>query len=116
MNYSKLYVTIQSLKNYFISNKYSTTNSLALTQNREVYAWGNNGYGQLGNGSNENQVVPIKLDCLRCEGEVVIEVSHGFVHSLALTEKGHVFSLGNNSFGQLGHWYKKVQINQKSLI
>jgi hypothetical protein len=72
--------------------------SLALIQKGEVYAWG---YGQIGNGSDGKQLVPIKLDCF--EGEKVIAISCGASHSMALTQNGYAFSWGDNKFGQLGN-------------
>jgi alpha-tubulin suppressor-like RCC1 family protein len=44
--------------------------------------------------------VPIKLDCF--QEEIVIEISCGFFHSMALTNKGHVFSWGFNKWEPSG--------------
>jgi alpha-tubulin suppressor-like RCC1 family protein len=85
-----------------ISVKCGIGHSLALTQKGEVYAWGDNSYGQIGNGSNDKKQVSIKLDCF--DEEIVTEISCGSTHSMALTNKGHVFSWGDNRNGQLGHW------------
>jgi hypothetical protein len=68
-----------------VSVKCGAALSLALTQKGEVYAWGRNTYGQIGNGSNDYQNDLIKLDCF--EGVKVIEIPCGAAHSLALTEK-----------------------------
>jgi hypothetical protein len=65
-----------------------------------VYAWGSNYWGQIGNGCNDNQLIPIKVRGFN--NERVVMISCGGYHSMALTECGHVYSWGHNEFGQLG--------------
>ncbi len=75
--------------------------SMVLTLNNEVHVWGYNGFGQIGNGSEEFfHLIPIKLN--EFNDEKVISISCGFRHSMALTDCGHVYSWGENEFGQLG--------------
>ncbi|CAM6001532.1 unnamed protein product, partial [Sphagnum balticum] len=74
--------------------------SLVLTNCGEVYAWGHNYWGQIGNGCNRNQLIPIKVKGFN--NEKVAMISCGSFHSMALTECGHVYSWGENEFGQLG--------------
>jgi hypothetical protein len=71
-----------------------------LTDCGEVYAWGENYSGQIGNSCNNNQLKPIKVKGFN--NERVVMISCGSYHSMALTECGHVFSWGYNGFGQLG--------------
>lgn len=74
--------------------------SLALTSTGEVYAWGDNQFGQIGNGSSKTmESTPVKLEF---ESHSIIAISCGSLHSMALTEKGDVFAWGFNSYGQLG--------------
>jgi alpha-tubulin suppressor-like RCC1 family protein len=80
--------------------KCGSYHSLALT-NGEVYAWGQNGSGQIGNDNNKDQLIPFKINSF---GEEKIEaISCGSKHSLALTKSSHVFSWGLNDKGQLGN-------------
>jgi alpha-tubulin suppressor-like RCC1 family protein len=74
--------------------------SLMLTNCGEVYAWGVNYFGQIGNGCNSDQLIPIKVKSFN--NERIVMISCGWNHSMALTECGHVYSWGRNSFGQLG--------------
>jgi hypothetical protein len=71
-----------------------------LTNCGEVYAWGSNYSGQIGNGNNSDQLIPIKVNGFN--NERVVMISCGWFHSMALTECGHVYSWGWNEFGQLG--------------
>jgi hypothetical protein len=87
---------------YIINLKCGFGHSLALSKSGEVYAWGCNINGQIGNGSEEKfQLIPVKIECSK--NEKVVMISCGFHHSMALTESGRVFSWGYNSSGQLGH-------------
>ena len=71
---------------------------LALTKEGEVYSWGHNGYGQLGNGSTA-VAIPVKFSNRINEGLnnlVVRKIACGAFHSLALSKNGEV----NNSWIQ----------------
>jgi hypothetical protein len=81
--------------------KCGLSHTLVLTFSGEVYAWGYNEFGQIGNGCNQYQYKPIKVNGFNDEKTVMI--SCGAHHSMALTESGIVFSWGRNDDGQLGH-------------
>jgi hypothetical protein len=91
----------QYLNNEFVIDiSCGVCHSLVLTNCGEVYAWGSNYWGQIGNGSNDNQLIPIKVKGFN--NERVVMISCGWWHSMALTECGHVYSWGSNECGQLG--------------
>jgi len=71
-----------------------------LTGNGAIKCWGNNGLGQLGNGSSEHQPTPKNVSGL---GSGVQAIAAGGSHSCALTSGGAVKCWGNNGFGQLGN-------------
>jgi alpha-tubulin suppressor-like RCC1 family protein len=65
--------------------------SLVLTIDDDVYAWGRNDDGQIGNGkSGGYQLMPYHVKGF--DGQKVKAISCGFYHSMALTETGNVFS------------------------
>jgi hypothetical protein len=75
--------------------------TLALSGFGKVYAWGDNQFGQTGNGNDGGlQLKPILVDGFG--NEKISIITCGATHSLALTKSGRVFSWGNNKFGQLG--------------
>nr|XP_034175491.1 RCC1 and BTB domain-containing protein 1-like isoform X1 [Osmia lignaria] len=66
---------------------------LALTNQGMVYSWGQNDYGQLGNGCYQQSLIPtIVTNSVR--NEHITDIACGCYHSLALTNKGKVYSWG----------------------
>jgi alpha-tubulin suppressor-like RCC1 family protein len=63
-----------------------------------VVAWGDNFYGQLGNGTTANSYVPVAVSGL----SEVTAVVGGVEHSLALLANGTVAAWGDNWYGELG--------------
>jgi alpha-tubulin suppressor-like RCC1 family protein len=64
-----------------------------------VYAWGENGRGQLGNARREDSCDPWRVLGLP---PGIVQVSAGADHSLALASDGTVWAWGSNEYGQLG--------------
>lgn len=55
----------------------------------EVYAWGHNGYSQLGNGTTNQGITPVQV-CTNLLIKKVVEVACGSHHSMALSLDGDV--------------------------
>jgi len=70
--------------------------SLYLDNSCDLYGWGYNFYGQLGDGSYTNSITPIKIMT------DVKAFSIGGNHSLALRNDGSLWVWGSNAFAQLG--------------
>ncbi len=77
---------------------------LALRNDGTVWAWGNNSYGRLGDGTSDNSRVPVQVRGAGGEGYLtgIKQVSAGSLHSLALANDGSVWAWGENMYGQLG--------------
>ncbi len=80
--------------------------SLARCDDGTVAAWGYNGFGQLGDNSTTDSLVPVSVNAATgisaLFGRSVIAVSGGASHSLALCSDGTLAAWGDNQFGQLG--------------
>ena len=55
----------------------------------ELFAWGHNGYSQLGNGTTNQGVAPVLVSA-NLLNKKVTEVACGSHHSMALTDSGEV--------------------------
>lgn len=76
--------------------------SLALTSTGKVLAWGQNSYGELGNGSSgapKDAPVKVKLP----QGVKVHAIAADYADSMALTSTGEVLAWGYNAYGELGN-------------
>ena len=72
-----------------------------------VWTWGNNQYGQLGNGTTQNVNIsdPLRVVGVNSEGylERITQITAGAHFAAALTEDGKVVTWGYNAHGQLGN-------------
>lgn len=77
--------------------------SLALKSDGTVWAFGNNGSGQLGNGSTTDSCTPVQVLVNPTTGLTnVVEIAAGAAHSIARKSDGTVWAWGSNVFAQLG--------------
>ena len=64
--------------------------------NLPLRAWGYNDYGQLGDGTRQQQLLPEEISTN------VIAAAAGANHSLYLAANGNLWGMGDNEYGQLG--------------
>jgi len=106
--------------------------SLALDNNGNVYAWGDNQFGQLGNGTNDPCTTPVKVvgPDINHNGthepnegylENIVAISSGHWHCIAVDAEGTIWTWGKGAGGRLGNtkgeyfveigavlWYNKI--------
>ena len=82
------------LSNYLNGISY---HSLILKDDGSLHAFGQNNYGQLGDGSNTNRNTPVQII-----PSGVAQISAGISHSLILKDDGSLHAFGYNHNGQLG--------------
>lgn len=75
----------------------SHSGSFVLASGRQLWAWGYNQYGELGDGTTTTRYAPVLTGITG-----VVDVAAGQYHSLALKSDGTVWSWGYNDHGQLG--------------
>ncbi|MFT8705496.1 InlB B-repeat-containing protein [Bifidobacterium aquikefiricola] len=74
--------------------------TLALGNDGTLYAWGWNGYGQLGDGTTTNRYTPVRVNTPK--GVTFTSIDGGYRHSLALGSDGNTYAWGSNEYGPLG--------------
>ncbi|WP_099327419.1 InlB B-repeat-containing protein [Bifidobacterium asteroides] len=79
--------------------------SLAVGSDGNAYAWGYNGFGQIGDGTTANRTMPVmvKKPAGVPTDFTYVQVAAGGYHSLAIGSDGYTYAWGNNDFGQLGN-------------
>lgn len=74
------------------------SHSLAVDYNGQVYAWGSNNSGQLGNDTTKNSGTPQAVLTIK----KAVQVSAGNETSMAFTSDNRVYTWGYGEYGQLG--------------
>ncbi|KMQ89857.1 rcc1 and btb domain-containing protein 1 [Lasius niger] len=75
--------------------------SLALTSDGKVYAWGENKYGQIGNGAGghaDNLPRQVKHEL---EGKKIVHIACGSMFNMVVSDKGKLYGWGSNQRGQI---------------
>ncbi len=100
------YSTYNPIKIYALNNvaelsaggsAYNGAFALARKTDGTLWTWGNNAYGQLGNGTRNNSRTPMKVILTG-----VTSLTAGSNQSLVTKEDGSIWSFGSNEFGKLG--------------
>ncbi len=77
--------------------------SCALTSEQKAYCWGYNGSGQLGNGNNTTQRVPVAISMTGdLSGQNIVSIGGGANRGCVMTDGYQSFCWGLNDLGQLG--------------
>jgi uncharacterized repeat protein (TIGR02543 family) len=84
--------------------KYGQFTSSAISKSGQVFMWGLNTNGQLGDATTTNRNLPVNISSKFSlnTGEYIIDLSLGISHSSALTSDGRLYTWGRNNHGQLG--------------
>jgi len=74
--------------------------TVALTDTGQVWTWGGNRYGQLGDNTTTTRFAPHQVELAGSAG--VASIAVGQDHVLVLTHHGDIYAWGRNHHGQLG--------------
>ncbi|OXB94733.1 RCC1 domain-containing protein [Parageobacillus galactosidasius] len=75
-----------------------SNHTVVINKNNELWAWGYNGFGQLGDGTTENRNTPTRIGT----DTDWKQVAAGGNHTIAIKNDGSLWAWGHNSSGQLG--------------
>jgi len=76
--------------------------AVVVDESGQAWSWGNNQYGQLGQGDTRNRRTPTPIPGTGPGENVIVMVSLGARHTLLLVSNGQVMTCGDNSDGQCG--------------
>jgi len=105
-------VAVSSLSGGVIAVTAGGGHTCALTTAGAVKCWGENDYGQLGDGTKANRTVPAPVSGLTSG---VTAIAAGGQHTCALTRRGAVRCWGRNLAGQLGDGTTKTRTRPTAL-
>ena len=91
-------VVVSTLTSGILSVAGGGAHSYALRTDATVVAWGDNAFGQLGDGSFVNRTTPVAVSGLTQIGRIASGANHG----LAIKAGGQLYTWGNNANSQLG--------------
>lgn len=92
--------------NHVVAIAAGSYHNLALKDDGTLWAWGDAGDGQLGDGQTAtNQDLPVQVKDEAGTGVLtdVVQIAAGYDHSLAMTGDGAVYAWGDDGEGQLGN-------------
>jgi len=75
--------------------------TLCITDDDNVWSWGDGDYGKLGRGGSDGCKIPTKIDSLT--GLNIVKVECGSQFSVALSSNGSVYTWGKGDYHRLGH-------------
>ncbi len=87
----------------FVAIAAGMNHTMCLSDTGDVYCWGSNDQGQLGDGTTTSSLTPKLIESLGAGDDPVVKIAAGGRHSVALTGSGKAFSWGFGKFGQLGN-------------
>ncbi|XP_007433307.1 X-linked retinitis pigmentosa GTPase regulator [Python bivittatus] len=82
--------------------------SAALTEDGQLFMWGDNSEGQIGLGNEANVCVPHQVDV----GKPVFWISCGYYHSALITCDGELYTFGESENGKLGLSLEQLKNNK----
>ena len=80
----------------------SSYHTCAIASNDQVYCWGQNTWGQLGDGTTTNRNTPVAVQLGERPDLTVKQISAGYLHTCAIASNDQVYCWGSNGYGQLG--------------
>lgn len=79
-----------------------SSNTYVIGDDGKVYGVGSNGYGQLGDGTTTGRITPVAMQVFNGTTVRAQQVQSGYGTTVILTTGSKVYTVGNNSNGQLG--------------
>jgi len=92
--------SIKELRIRHISSNQDACHIIMVDEEGYAWSWGNNDFGQLGQGDKKHRRIPTKIAGTGPGGHIIVAIAVSKRHSLLLTSRGDVLAFGDNSDGQ----------------
>lgn len=89
--------------------------SMALNEWGQLYTWGSDSCGQLGLETDEGILYKPKI-VKSLASMLLVQISCGYKHCMALTNHGELYTWGSNEFGQLGLGLGPGNVSKPTLV
>jgi alpha-tubulin suppressor-like RCC1 family protein len=91
-------LTVGGVSVSFVEISAGVFHTCGRTQNNAVYCWGDNYFGEVGDGTTTGRLIPT----LVTGGISFVEIRTGAAHTCGRTQNGAVYCWGNSNSGELG--------------
>ncbi len=105
LNDSSIPVSVVDLTSSAVSISAGESHSCSLLSAGNIECWGENGFGQLGNGTVEKSILPVEVGGLP---QAALSVSAGYYFTCAGTIENDIYCWGRGDYGQLGNGYSSI--------
>lgn len=94
------FTPFEGIKVKLVVSGSSSCHSIIVTEEGKAFTFGRNEKSQLGNGNQTRQDSPVQIETLK--DHTVVGAATGRNHSIFLTDRGTVYTCGDNTKGQCG--------------
>ncbi len=109
---------VTSCKNHLYDPNTDPWHTCALDKRGQVFCWGQNGVGQLGDGTTNEATTPVQVAGVQGHGYLgdIVAITCGARHSCAVNSQGQVYCWGSNTGGHLGSQTRAGSLTPVALI
>ncbi|MGD9605684.1 MAG: leucine-rich repeat protein [Bacilli bacterium] len=89
-----------------------SAHNIAITSHQRVFSWGKNNFGQLGDNSTVDKLLPTDItgNFAFSSSDLIAQIDSAGNHNFLRTQSGVIYSWGYNFYGQLGNGDKINQL------
>lgn len=107
--YEPMFLTpLKDVRVRAVSSSQDAAHVVIVDEEGGAWSWGNNEFGQLGQGDTKHRRIPTRIQGTGPTGYTIVMLAVSKRHTLLLTSRGEVLTCGDNSDGQCGQGEMKT--------